>query len=214
MNKALAVSLLKGTGLLALAVLLVWCFQYLPETTSLARWADALVRNTAPWSEVLFVLACGLLSCVFVPRQGMAFAAGFVFGPVWGTALVTAGTSLGCALALFGARAVGREALEKRYADKMCRWNKMVRKAPFLAALAMRLFPSGSNLLFSLMAGVSRVQAGAFICGSALGYVPQNLVFCLLGSGARVAPELQTAAAVLLFAVATGLGIYIFFKIR
>lgn len=214
MNKALFFSLLRGSGLLLLAILLAWGFQYLPESTALARWADTLARSAEPWSEVLFVLGCALLSCIFVPRQGLAFAAGFVFGPAWGTALVTVGTTLGCALALFFARKAGREALERRYEARMRRWNDMLQKAPFLAALAMRLFPSGSNLLFSLLAGVSRVQAGAFITGSALGYVPQNLVFALLGSGARVAPELQTAAAVALFLSATGLGCYIFFKLR
>lgn len=214
MKRELVAPLLKSLVFLLVALLLVYLLQrYLPETTLLAQWLDALIRRTAPWSSVVFVASCALLSCVFVPRQALAFAGGFALGPVWGSLLTLTGITAGCALALCFSRFLGREALERRYAAKVARCNEVLQRAPFLMALAMRLFPSGNNLLFSLLAGLSRVPARPFILGSALGYVPQTIVFALLGSGARVAPVIQTTVAVVLFVLATALAAYIYMRI-
>lgn len=204
----------RGTLLLLLAVGLLYLAQrHLPETTALAAWLQRLEGMAGPNAKPCFILAAALLSCVFVPRQAIAFAGGFVFGPLWGTTLTTLGTTLGCAAALGFARCVGRAPLERRYAHRLKRFNAVLEQAPFLMALSARLFPSGNNLVFSLLAGLSRIPARPFICGSGLGYIPQNAVFALLGSGARIAPEIRTASAVLLFVVATGLAVLIYRKI-
>ena len=51
----------------------------------------------------------------------------------------------------------------------------------FTVTLIVRLLPVGNNTAFSLLGGVASVRALPFLAGSAIGYVPQTLVFVLLG---------------------------------
>jgi len=76
------------------------------------------------------------------------------------------------------------------------------------------LLPLGSNLVTCLAAGVSGVSALAFISGSAVGYLPQTIVFTLIGSGIEVDPEMRIGLSVVLFVVSGMLGVYLYRKHR
>ena len=49
----------------------------------------------------------------------------------------------------------------------------------------VRLFPIGSNVATNAIAGAFRVPFTSFITASALGFIPQTLLFSMLGSGSR-----------------------------
>ena len=98
----------------------------------------------------------------------------------------TLGVTLGCVLAFGMARYCGRSFVERRYGGKAAAFNRYAVQRPFILAILIRLFPSGNNLVFSLLAGVSRIPAWPFFLGSCLGYIPQNLLFAMIGSGMRV----------------------------
>jgi uncharacterized membrane protein YdjX (TVP38/TMEM64 family) len=53
-----------------------------------------------------------------------------------------------------------------------------------------------------------------FFSGSALGYMPQMLIFSLVGSGARVDKFWQVVLAMVLFVVAAVIGGYLYRKYR
>ena len=80
--------------------------------------------------------------------------------------------------------------------------------------LLIRLLPLGSNLVTNLAAGVSSVGAAPFFLGSSIGYLPQTLVFALVGSGFSVDPELRIAISVVLFIVSGFLGVTLYRKYR
>ncbi|MDE0539706.1 MAG: SNARE associated Golgi protein, partial [Rhodospirillales bacterium] len=80
--------------------------------------------------------------------------------------------------------------------------------------LLIRLLPAGSNFLTNLAAGVSSARFPLFLAGSAIGYIPQMVVFALLGSGINLDPGLRISASVVLFFVSAGLGIYLFRRVR
>jgi uncharacterized membrane protein YdjX (TVP38/TMEM64 family) len=63
----------------------------------------------------------------------------------------------------------------------------------------IRLLPVGSNLLTNLAAGISSIRSKHFFSGTLLGYLPQTLVFALVGSGVHIAPALKLALAIGLF---------------
>ena len=84
----------------------------------------------------------------------------------------------------------------------------------FSMALLIRLLPVGSNVLTNLAAGISSAGALTFFLGSALGYVPQMLIFALLGSGINLDPGVRITASVALFLASAGLGIYLFRRYR
>jgi uncharacterized membrane protein YdjX (TVP38/TMEM64 family) len=80
--------------------------------------------------------------------------------------------------------------------------------------LVIRLLPVGHNASTNLLAGVSGVRALPFLAGSLLGYVPQNLVFALAGSGVNIEPGARLTLAVLLFVVSSLIGVWLYRRHR
>ena len=177
------------------------------------EWVDLYIRDQGLLGETLFVLAGAAATAVGVPRQAVAFLAGYAFGTVIGVGVALAAQLLGCALAFFWAGAVGRGWAERRLAGRFGpRLRPVVetlRENPFGAALALRLFPVGSNLALNLLAGMSAIPALPFLAASALGYLPQTVIFALLGKGVRVDGAWQLALSGLLLAVSVGLGLWL-----
>lgn len=130
-----------------------------------------------------------ILSALGLPRQLIATAFGAAVGGPIGSVLATVAATAGCGLDYAFAKLYLRPLLHRRYTDKFQRLDSLLQHDTFLKALAIRLFPSGNNLLTSLLAGATRAPTLAFISGSALGYVPQMLLFAFLGAGAAWATE-------------------------
>jgi uncharacterized membrane protein YdjX (TVP38/TMEM64 family) len=78
----------------------------------------------------------------------------------------------------------------------------------------VRLLPVGNNLLTNLAAGISSIRPMHFLAGTLLGYLPQTLVFALVGSGAHIAPAQKLALAIGLFLVSGALGVYLYRHFR
>jgi uncharacterized membrane protein YdjX (TVP38/TMEM64 family) len=81
-------------------------------------------------------------------------------------------------------------------------------------ALVLRLAPFTNNLASNLAAGVSGVRPVPFFAGSSLGYLPQTVVFALLGSGFALDPGLRMGLSVALFVVSSVLGIWLWRRYR
>jgi uncharacterized membrane protein YdjX (TVP38/TMEM64 family) len=81
-------------------------------------------------------------------------------------------------------------------------------------ATLIRLLPVGSNVLTNLVAGVSSVPLLPFLAGSLVGYLPQTVIFVLLGSGIHVQPVWRTVVSVALFVVSGLLGVVLYRRVR
>lgn len=168
----------------------------------------------AQLGPLAFVVVAGMACALGVPRQVAAYAAGLGFG-LWGGVVVAMLAQLiGCALDFVWARAVARDWAMRRIRGRLARMDAVLRRHPFTTTLTLRLLPVGSNVLLNLLAGVSAVAAGPFLAASALGYLPQTLVFVLLGSGVRVGQGVQIGLAVALFAVASVAGLWLLRRTR
>lgn len=177
------------------------------------EWVDRYIRDEGLWGELAFVAVAAMATAVGVPRQSVAFLGGYAFGTVIGTALALVAQLLGCAAAFGWAGAVGRGWAERRlngrFGPKLRPLVERLRQNPFTAALALRLLPVGNNLALNLLAGLSGIAAGPFLAASALGYLPQTVIFALLGKGVRVDGAWQMALAGGLLAVSVGLGLWL-----
>jgi uncharacterized membrane protein YdjX (TVP38/TMEM64 family) len=121
---------------------------------------------------------------------------------------------LGCTLSFFYARWLGRHFIATRFGARIKRIDDFLGWNPFAMALLIRLLPVGNNLITNLTAGVTSVRAAPFILGSMTGYIPQTLVFALIGSGVNVDPELRIGLAVALFLVSGMIGVWLYRKYR
>ncbi|MEO5336363.1 MAG: VTT domain-containing protein [Magnetospirillum sp. WYHS-4] len=177
-------------------------------------WIDADVKGRGLEGEMLYLGAGALLTGVGFPRQAVAFLGGYAFGVVEGTAWSLAATGLGCVGSFFYARFLGRRLVASRFPGKVKRIDDFLHDNPFSMTLLIRLLPVGSNVATNLLAGVSRVRPLPFLAGSLVGYMPQNLVFALSGSGVTVDSQGRIAVGVVLFVLSGLLGVYLYHRYR
>lgn len=172
---------------------------------------DAGIAIAGRNGPAAFLIVAAAACTVGIPRQVVAYAGGLAFGFWVGAALALAAEAIGCAADLFWARLAARtwavRWLARADGGRLDRLHRFLVANAFTATLTLRLLPVGNNLLLNLLAGVSGVAAGPFLLASVLGYVPQTVVFALLGGGMRVSQGAQVALAVGLFAVSIALGL-------
>ena len=177
-------------------------------------WVDAEIRGKGLSGELLFVGVGALAAALAMPRQFIGFLGGYAFGFVIGAALTLAAVISGCIISFFYARWIGRHFITARFGARILRVDDFLSRNPFAMTLLIRLLPIGNNLATNLAAGVTRVRALPFFLGSLIGYIPQTLVFALVGSGVNVDPALRIGVAVLLFLVSGVIGVWLYRKYR
>ncbi|MBB5689239.1 putative membrane protein YdjX (TVP38/TMEM64 family) [Roseomonas alkaliterrae] len=197
---------LLGAGLAA-AGLLLRSVGFAPGT----EWVDRWVLGQGLAGDLAFVAMGAAATAAGAPRQGVAFLGGYAFGALQGSLLALAAQVAGCALSYAWARAVGRSWAERRLAGRFGHRLRPLRDvlavSPFGATLALRLLPVGNNLALNLLAGMAGIRLLPFLAASAIGYLPQTVVFALLGKGIRVDGAWQLGLAVALFVVSAGIGL-------
>lgn len=177
-------------------------------------WVDSEIRNQGVSGELVFILIGGLAIALAMPRQIVGFLGGYAFGLLAGTLLALVATVLGSLLVFSYARFIGRDAVSRYTGPRIERLNNFLRSAPFAMSMVVRLLPVGNNLATNTLAGLSAIPLLPFIAGSAVGFVPQTVVFVLLGSGVRVDPLLNSALAAVLFVAAGAAGVWLYRKYR
>lgn len=183
--------------------------------TSLDKsWIDTTIRGNGFNGELIFLGVVTVFTGLGLPRQVVSFLGGYAFGFTLGSILALGGTVLGCIGAFYYARLMGREFVAAKFPNRVRRVDEFLHDNPFTMTLLIRMLPVGSNLAVNLVAGVSSVKSLPFFSGSALGYIPQTVVFALIGSGIAVEPELRISISVVLFVLSSLLGIHLYRKHR
>ena len=177
-------------------------------------WIDAYVRGRGVMGLALFLALGWALTSIGLPRQLVAFLGGYAFGFALGTGLALAATTLGCITAFMFSRLLGRDMVARRFSDRIRRIDGFLSENPLAMTLLIRFLPLGSNFATNLAAGVSGVRAVPFFTGSAIGYVPQMVVFALLGSGINLDPGFRITFSAVLFVVSGLLGIHLYRRYR
>jgi uncharacterized membrane protein YdjX (TVP38/TMEM64 family) len=177
-------------------------------------WMDHWVRGRGLLGEAVFIGAGALLTAIGFPRQVLAFFAGYAFGALLGLGLGVVATTIGAAFTFLYARLLARKMVEAHFPRHLQQIDAFTRDAPFMKTVAIRLLPVGSNVVTSLVAGVSSISMVAFLSGSALGFVPQTFIFALAGSGVTVQPMLRIGVSVILFVISAVIGIHWYRRLR
>ncbi len=135
---------------------------------------------------LLWFLGAVLFTAAGLPRQLVAFVCGYVFGVWQGVTVSLIAALLGCMLAYYIAKLFLSPWLNRRYRKFIVVLENFVKHDVFMKVIVIRLQPFGTNLLTNVCAGVARVKPVSFFSASAVGYIPQMLVFALAGDGIRL----------------------------
>lgn len=174
------------------------------------EWVDDFVRDKGLPGEAIFLAVGMAATAAGIPRQVIAFLAGYAFGAGLGTGLALVAQLGGGVLAFLWAREIGQDwaqaRLRGRYGERLRTLRDALAGNPFSSILALRLLPIGNNLALNLLSGVAGVRLVPYLLASALGYLPQTVIFVLLGEGIAVEETTRLGLAVALFVVSALIG--------
>ncbi len=206
--KALKPALMAG-GLIAVAAALPLVSNGAAQTELTSTLAQGGLRG-----QSLFLLLATFLTAIGLPRQIPAFAAGYAFGPIYGTAIALVSQVLACSLDFIWARAICQSFIRRRFVARLSRIDATLSSHPFITTLTLRLMPVGNNLVLNLLAGLTSVRLLPFLTASAIGFVPQTVVFALFGKGSAPSHEHLLLIGGAMFLVSAVLGVIIFRRAR
>ena len=175
---------------------------------------DDLVKDQGLRGEFLYFAVGALLTAVGFSRQAVAFMGGYAFGLAYGTGLSVLAAATGCAMTFCYARFFARKTIASKFSERIRLVDAFLSENPFIMTLLIRFLPVGSNFLTNLAAGVSSVSGIVFVAASAMGYIPQMLIFALVGSGVSLDMGYGIGLSIILFIASGLLGVHLYRKYR
>ena len=152
------------------------------------------------WAWLAFAVAgTGLVSIGF-PRILLSAVGGAMFGVVLGTLWSQVAMTLAILAPFLYSRHLGRELVARRMGQRLQRFDDLLGQHGFMVVLLIRLCPVGNNFLTNYLAGVTAIPLGTFLAASFVGYLPESLIFALLGSGLADHPQLRLWGGAILLA--------------
>lgn len=123
-----------------------------------------------------------IVATLSLPGAGLlTLAGGAIFGLAWGTVLVSFASSIGATTAMLASRFLFRDAVQKRYGDRLKGFNAGFARdgAWYLATLRMTGIP---YFLINLVTGLVPIRTWTFYWVSQLSMIPFTIAFVYAGS--------------------------------
>lgn len=156
-------------------------------------WRDALasflewVQGIGPWGAVLFAAAYVPAAVLLVPGSLLTLGAGFVFGVMKGTLIVSLGSTAGAAAAFIVGRSIARDWIARKLSSgpRMAAIARAVETEAFKIVLLTRLSPVLPFNLLNYAFGLTTVPFREYILASWIGMLPGTIMYVYLGSAAN-----------------------------
>ncbi len=131
----------------------------------------------------LFFAAYVLMAALSLPGAALlTLAGGALFGLLLGTALVSVASTVGALASFLVARYVLRDAVHRRFAERMKAVDAGIQRDGALYLLTLRLVPVFPFFLINLLSGLTAMRATTFYWVSQLGMLPATLIYVNAGT--------------------------------
>ncbi|WP_159076939.1 TVP38/TMEM64 family protein [Halococcoides cellulosivorans] len=170
------------------------------DPTALREWLAGL----GPLAPVAYVgVQATQVLIAPIPGQVVAFVGGYLFGPVWGTALSLLGGAIGTALAVGIVRQVGRPFVERSVPTAtLDRYDSLLDRRGRVTLFVLFVLPGLPDDVLCLLAGLTRIPVSHIVAIAVVGRLPGYLLLAIAGS--RAARADYGGAAVLAGVLAVG----------
>jgi len=157
-------------------------------------------------STITLLIILLSLSCVGMPRQITAFTCGYFFGVVLGGMYATLTVTISVYMTYKIASLFQQSYIAIKYQKQLTKLKNFLSVNTFVKTLIIRLLPVGSNFLTNILAGIASIPLKPYLLGSCIGFIPQMVIFSLVGSGIKLADSTHILSAAVLLIIATVLG--------
>lgn len=186
---------MKKIGIIALILVGLFLLgQFLP----LGDWLEQFNQwvGDMGWIGVLvFVVAYILATVLLLPGAILTIGAGFAFGLGWGFLGVSAGSTIGAALAFLIGRFLMREKIEAMTRDKpnFRKVDRAIGERGAKLIVLLRLSPLIPFNLSNYFYGLTAVRFWPYVLASWIGMMPGTLLYVYLGTVGRAGAEAAAA---------------------
>lgn len=167
----------------AAAVILIAALKYL-HVQVLLKEALGWVSGLGAWGPVIFIVIY-ILACVFfIPGSILTLGAGFVFGVVKGSIVVSIAATLGATCAFLVGRYIARGWVEKKIQGnrKFKAIDEAVGSEGWKIVGLTRLSPVFPFVLLNYAYGLTRVSLRDYFLASWIGMLPGTVMYVYIGS--------------------------------
>lgn len=156
----------------------------------------ATLKAQSPWliTGVAFVLYTLVAALSLPGALVMTLAMGALFGLGMGTLLVSFASSIGATLAFLASRFVFRDAVQRRFGDKLKSIYTGIERDGALYLFTLRMVPVFPFFLINLVMGLTPMKVRTFYWVSQVGMLAGTLVF--VNAGTQLA-QLQSLSGIL-----------------
>ncbi len=153
------------------------------------QWLRALltaIEDLGATGALVFVAAYVAATVLFVPGLILTIAAGFLFGLLWGTVLVSVASTTGAVAAFFIGRYLARDAVRQKVVSRP-RFRALYRALKqdgFKVVLLTRMVPLLPFNLLNYAYGLTEVSWKKYALASWLGMLPATIAYVYAGATA------------------------------
>ena len=162
-------------------------FMAIARFTPLSAWITnvqvwkAYIRDIGHLAHAMFLCACAAAVMIGIPRLPLCAAAGLIFGFTEGLLISLIGSTLGS----YGAFMITRKGARRSVQARLDQWPWLLgmMNNPTLGRVFWVRQLMVPGIVLNMMLGVTSIGHRLFLLGTALGYLPLNVTFTLVGSG-------------------------------
>lgn len=157
---------------------------------------EEAVASAGALGPLLFIAAYVVATVLLVPGSVLTLAAGALFGPLLGTAVVSVASTLGASAAFLVGRYLARPAVERRIASnrKFSAVDAAIAAKGPRIVLLLRLSPLFPFTLLNYALSLTSIEFGPYVLSSWAGMLPGTVAYVALGGAGRAAAETAAGA--------------------
>ncbi|WP_105902254.1 TVP38/TMEM64 family protein [Vibrio gangliei] len=167
------------------------------------NWLLHYIQHNGLKGNLIILLSSIVFLALSGPKQVIALVFGYIYHFYLGTTLAIVACLIAASLNYLVARFLLGSVLFRRFPKRMCQFNQFASHKPFYKILLLRLFPIGNNVATNVLSGSVRVPVCAFFSASLLGYLPQTLIFVLMGTGINTLSNTMIYLSIALAVIST-----------
>jgi len=146
-----------------------------------------VLKNFVNENSIQSILLYGLIYIVSIsfalPGAAiLSMAGGFLFGTLYGVAIINIFATLGAVVSFLIARYILGDILQVKFGDKLIGFNREVKENGTSYFLTVRLIPIFPFFLVNLFGGISRIPLWKFALTTSIGIIPGSFVFAYAGN--------------------------------